>query len=171
MLLTRCYTIGLPGGASGKQLACQCRGHKRCVFDPWFGKVPWRRALQPTPVFLPGESHEQQSLASYSPWGSQRVGHNWNDLAESSTRKEKVTLSWVLKDTQPKMLWKIPAERGRGALLGALRRGFAESWKEAREEKTKTGHESLWSSWPFSWSHSKPLTDILQASDKLRLTV
>jgi len=31
------------------------------------------------------------------------------------------------------MLWKIPAERGRGALLGALRRGFAESWKEARE--------------------------------------
>ena len=33
------------------------------------GKIPWRRAWQPTPVFLPGESHEQRSLAGYSPWG------------------------------------------------------------------------------------------------------
>ena len=36
-------------------------------FDPWVGKIPWRRAMQPTPVFLPGESHGQKSLASYSP--------------------------------------------------------------------------------------------------------
>jgi len=35
--------------------------------DPWVGKIPWRRAWQPTPVFLPGESHGQRSLASYSP--------------------------------------------------------------------------------------------------------
>ena len=35
---------------------------KRCGFDPWVGKIPWRRAWQPTPVFLPGESHGQ-SLA------------------------------------------------------------------------------------------------------------
>ena len=33
------------------------------------GKIPWRRAWQPTPVFLPGESHGQRSLAGYSPWG------------------------------------------------------------------------------------------------------
>ena len=32
------------------------------------GKIPWRRAWQPTPVFLPGESHRQRSLARYSPW-------------------------------------------------------------------------------------------------------
>ena len=32
------------------------------------GKIPWRRAWQPTPVFLPGESQEQRSLAGYSPW-------------------------------------------------------------------------------------------------------
>ena len=37
--------------------------------DPWVGKIPWRRAWQPTPVFLPGESHGQRSLAGYSPWG------------------------------------------------------------------------------------------------------
>ena len=46
-----------------------------------FGFDPWRRAWQPTPVFLPGESHGQRSLAGYSPWGSQWVGHDWSDLA------------------------------------------------------------------------------------------
>jgi len=43
---------------------CQCR---RRGFDPWVGKLPWRRGWQPTPVFLPGESHGQRSLAGYSP--------------------------------------------------------------------------------------------------------
>ena len=38
-------------------------------FDPWVGKIPWRRAWQPTPVFLPGETHGQRSLVGYSPWG------------------------------------------------------------------------------------------------------
>ena len=31
-------------------------------FDPWVGKIPWRRKRQPTPVFLPGKSHGQRSL-------------------------------------------------------------------------------------------------------------
>ena len=42
---------------------------KRCGFNPWVGKIPWRRAWRPTPVFLPGESHGGRSLAVYSPWG------------------------------------------------------------------------------------------------------
>ena len=46
-----------PGGAIGKEPACQCRRRRRCGFDPWIGKILWRRAQQPTPVFLPGESH------------------------------------------------------------------------------------------------------------------
>ena len=37
--------------------------------DPWVWKIPWRRAWQPTPVFLSGEPHGQRSLAGYSPWG------------------------------------------------------------------------------------------------------
>jgi len=41
--------------------------YKRARFDPWVGTIPWRRAWQPTPVFLPGESHEQRSLAGYNP--------------------------------------------------------------------------------------------------------
>ena len=41
----------------------QCRKSKRLRFNPWVGKIPWRRAWQPMSIFLPGESHEQRSLA------------------------------------------------------------------------------------------------------------
>ena len=37
-------------------------------FNPWVGKIPWRRKWQPTPVFFPGKSHGQRSLVVYSPW-------------------------------------------------------------------------------------------------------
>ena len=70
---------GFPGGASGKKPACQCRRHKKCRFDPWVRKLPWRRALHPTAVFLPGESHGQRSLAGYSPWG-----HTESDTTEAT---------------------------------------------------------------------------------------
>ena len=45
------------------------RRHKGCGFNPWVGKIPWSKAWQPTPLFLPGESHGQRSLGGYSPWG------------------------------------------------------------------------------------------------------
>ena len=48
---------------------------------PVLGMIPWRRAWQPTPVFLPGESHGQRSLAGYSPWGgkeSDRTEVTWH---------------------------------------------------------------------------------------------
>ena len=61
------------GGASGKEPACQCRRCKRCGFDPWVKKIPWRRAWQPTPVFLPGKSHEQRGLVGYSPWSHKEL--------------------------------------------------------------------------------------------------
>ena len=41
--------------------------HKRLGFDSWVRKIPWRRAWQPTPVFLPGKFHGQRSVADYSP--------------------------------------------------------------------------------------------------------
>ena len=61
--------MGLPGGTSGKESACQCKRYKRCGFTPWVGKIPWRRAWQSTSVFLPGECHEQRSLVGFSPQG------------------------------------------------------------------------------------------------------
>ena len=61
------YEEGLPGGTNGKEPACQCRRHKRHHFNPWIGKVPWRRKWQPMPVFLLGESQGLRSLVGYSP--------------------------------------------------------------------------------------------------------
>ena len=58
--------VGFCGGLGGKESTCQ---YRRCRFDPWVRKIPWRREWQPTPVFLPGESHGQRSLAGYSPGG------------------------------------------------------------------------------------------------------
>ena len=54
-------------------------------FDPWVRKIPWRREWQPTPVFLPGESHGQRSLAGYSPWGRK----------ESDTTEKLNNKNWV----------------------------------------------------------------------------
>ena len=61
--------VGLPRWFSGQEPACQCRRHRSLRFDPCMGKMPWRRKRQPTPVFLPGESHEQRNLEGYSPYG------------------------------------------------------------------------------------------------------
>ena len=47
-------------------------GNEGGAFDPWVGKILWRRKCQPTPVFLPRKSHRQKSLAGYSTWGSQK---------------------------------------------------------------------------------------------------
>ena len=59
---------------SGKESACQCRRCKRCGFDFWVGKIPWRKKWQPTPVFLPGKFHGQRNLVGYSPWGRKELG-------------------------------------------------------------------------------------------------
>ena len=56
------------GSTYGKESACQCRRHKRCGFNPWVRKIPWRRKWQPIPVFLPGKFHGQRNLVGYSPW-------------------------------------------------------------------------------------------------------
>ena len=66
----------MPGGASGKEPACQCRRHKRCGFDPWVRKISWRRAWQPTPVFLPGVPPWTEEPGRLQPIGLQRVGHD-----------------------------------------------------------------------------------------------
>ena len=49
-------------GASGEEPTCQCRGWKRCGFNPLVGKIPWRRKWQPTLVFLPGKFHDRRVL-------------------------------------------------------------------------------------------------------------
>ena len=53
----------------GKEPACNAGDTGRYRFHPGVREIPWRRAWQPTLVFLPGESHGQRSLAGYSPQG------------------------------------------------------------------------------------------------------
>ena len=55
---------GFPGWLRWQRIYLQCR---RPGFDPWVKKVPWRRDWLPTPLFLPGKSHGQRTLAGYSP--------------------------------------------------------------------------------------------------------
>ena len=65
------------------------RFHLQCgrpEFDPLVGKIRWKRAWQPTPVFLPGEFHGQRSLADYSPW-----------VAKSQTRLSDFHLFYFYK--------------------------------------------------------------------------
>ena len=69
-------------GSSVVEAACQCR---RFRFDPWVGKIPWRRIWQSTPIFLTGESHGQRNLAGCSPWDHKRVGH---DLARKQRQQD-----------------------------------------------------------------------------------
>ena len=79
-----------PDGTSGKEPACQCRGHKRHSFNLWVGKILWRREWQPTLVFLPRESHRQKSL------GSQRVGYDSAHMILSS----RILFSDTVKSTE-----------------------------------------------------------------------
>ena len=57
---------GFPGRASGKEHTCQCRRCEKCGFSHLVEKSPWRGAWQPTPIFLPGESHGPKNLVGYS---------------------------------------------------------------------------------------------------------
>ena len=58
--------VGFPGGSAVKNLPPSAGD---AGFDPWVGKILWRRRWQLTPVFLPRRSHGQRSLVGYSHWG------------------------------------------------------------------------------------------------------
>ena len=84
---------GFPGGTSVKEPACQCRRPERHGFDHQVRKNPWRRVWQPTPLFLPEESHGQRSLAGY--------GHR---IAESQTRLKQLS-THTRKDSTMNTVW------------------------------------------------------------------
>ena len=75
----------VPGDSDSKSICLQC---ERPGFEPWFGKIPWRRKWQSTPVLLPGKSHGQRSLAGCSLWG-----HKESDMTE----RLQFTSLWILR--------------------------------------------------------------------------
>ena len=84
--------------AQWQRICLKCR---RCRFDPRVGKIPWRRKLQPIPVFLPGKSHRQKSLAGYRQWGRQRVEHN----LVTTTTSTYCSPWWLYQFTFPPTVW------------------------------------------------------------------
>ena len=99
-----CRLLEAPWWLSDKESACQCRRHKRCSFDPWSGRIPWRRKSQAINVCLPGKFHGQRSLACYSPWDCKELNSN-NKFLEASWGSETLnnlfkTLWWRFKSRQ-----------------------------------------------------------------------
>ena len=101
-------------GTSGKEPACQLRRCRRRGFNSWVGKLPWRRAWQPTPVFLPGESHGQRSLVTVH-W----VSENRTQLKRLGTHAHMIIQAsfglWVHQGQGPKLLGEVrkaPAQVG-----------------------------------------------------------
>ena len=81
---TKVKVTRFPVELVGKEPTGQCRRHRRLRFDPWVGKIFWRRAWRHISIFLPGKSSGQRSLVGYSPWG-----HKESDTTEATQQHAK----------------------------------------------------------------------------------
>ena len=101
--------------AQCERICMQCG---RLWFSLWVRVIPWRRKWQPTPVYLPGKSHGQRSLAGYSPWGHKRVRPS-NQTAiqlvggsiEQSVFSHKQVFAWIFFSSNSSSL-AVPCQRG-----------------------------------------------------------
>ena len=109
------YWNGLPRWLRGKESPCQCRRRKRCAFDPWIRKIPWRKKWQPTIIFLPGKSHGQWSLVGYK---------------ESDMTVTKPQMKW------PKKVWE-EVGRSRWVFTERLKIQWVERKKRISQVKEK----------------------------------
>ena len=98
--------MGLPRWHGGKESACQCRRCKRCEFNPWVRRFPWRRRWQPTPVFLSGESNGQRSLAGYSPRSHKELDTTEQLSARAHTHTHTHTHTHIYTHTQYMLMQK-----------------------------------------------------------------
>ena len=141
----------------------QCRRHRRRGFNPWIGKSPWRRAWQPTLVFLPGESHGQRSLTVYSPWGrtdSDTTGviepkivlRSWQGMREKTQEEEKPEETAELK-----------------AVITRQRQEKIE-WKRQQSQKHKRGHWKMFSWKPDEEFHIAQLCRLYPVHQEIKLT-
>ena len=100
----------LAKGCIGKESTCQC---SRPGFNPWVRKIPWRRKWQPTPVFLPGKSLGQRSLAGYSPGVTKSwyiTEHALWSLHKNPTGSASGWWTWRLESmSHLEGAWKLPA--------------------------------------------------------------
>ena len=86
---------GVNSGPGGKESACQCRRCRSHGFDPWVGKIPWRRKWKPTPVVLAWRIPWTEEPVGYSPWGH-RESHTTRPRAQAEKRLSNIAniLKW-----------------------------------------------------------------------------
>ena len=119
-----------------------CLQWRRPGFDPWVGKISWRRKRQPTPVLLPGESHGRRSLVGYSPWGCKEsdMTEQLHGVTKSQTRLSDCTYTFSL-------LWNhrgsLEARRSSFS-LGKLRKCFTRkvTWTTFESRTCETWNSS-----------------------------
>ena len=87
--------LGFSGGTTGKEPTWQCKRHKRCRFCPWVRKIPWRKAWEPTLVFLPGESHKGAWQATI------------REAAKSQTQLSDLACTCLVSTDQISKNWKL----------------------------------------------------------------
>ena len=139
--------MGFPGGSVIKNPPADA-GDQNLI--PGSGRSPGEKKRQPTPIFLPGKSHGQRSLAGYSPWGCKKVGnhlatkqHNNNNHEQCNTGKSGKQHSAVLTDF-------------------SCVRFFATLWTVAHQAPLSTGffRQEYWSGFPFPSPEDPPDTGI-----------
>ena len=98
-------TWSFPHGSDGKSICLQCRRHR---FDPWVGKILWRRKWQPIPILLPGKFHGWRSLVGYSPWDC-KESDTIEQLHFTSPQNYMISIDWVCQwgtlDTKKPVMW------------------------------------------------------------------
>ena len=127
---------GSCNGSMVKESACQGR---RCGFHPWVGKIPWRRAWQPTPVFWPGKSHGQRSLEGYNSWGCKESDTTWQ-LNNKSKGSQLYIIIFHLANG-----WRHTAYTGPSNVQPALHiRGCRTRWYQRPTMPFYTRNFSIW---------------------------
>ena len=91
LIFEAAYQI-FPCSSVGKESACNAGD----LVQSWVGKIPWRRKWQPTPVFLPGESHGLRSLVGYSPWGCKSQTRLSDYTTTTTTRSSVVACKFLV---------------------------------------------------------------------------
>ena len=129
-------SLGFPGGSDGKEYACHAG--EPCLV-PGSRRFPWRRAWQPTPIFLPGESHGQRSLMGYiQSMGSQRVRRDW---ATNHTHLPHVGPALCPSQLGPSFCLLLRA-RAMGIRPQGIRE--RESWRWGRKGRLSRGGDLVW---------------------------
>ena len=93
------FSLPIRGDVNGKETSCQCRRHKRPRFDPWVGKIPWRRAWQLTPGFLPENPMDRGAWRDMV----HRVANGWAHLKRLGTHAhtQALCIRVLTFDSQP----------------------------------------------------------------------